>query len=226
MVRLLVSSALMAMLGMVSFAATATPIAIYNTGAGSATPGNADPNWTITSTPTSSSGATAYVVSTQPTGWVSGTSTSQWISPSAIENPNTPGFVSPTAGLYTYQTTFDLTGFSPWTASLNGQFGADDCLMSIVLNGHTVSNYGTGGVCTSWGSFVNFAIGSAYKNDFLAGSNTLQFIVKQSAGTSRNPSGLNVRVQGTVSVPEPGELGLFGLGLLGLLGLGLRRRIS
>jgi hypothetical protein len=178
--------------------ALADNIVINNTGStgGAALPvGVVDPNYSLVSAP---AGVTLTAITTAPNpAWTPNTSTADWISPGSSGNTSWP------AGSYTYQTTFTLTaGESPSTAQLSGLWTSDND-SCIWLNGANT------GDCISTGAFGSlnpFSITSG----FMAGTNTLQFVVDNLGG----PSGVIAEVSGTVSaVPEPSSLLLLGTAL-------------
>src|SRR5207249_2044082 len=82
-------------------------------------------------------------------------------------------------------TTFDLTGFTPTTAVLTGQFAADNSV-TIKLNGNTV-----GPTAPAFDTWTSFTINTG----FVSGINTLDFIVNNVSG----PTGLRVDISGTAS---------------------------
>ena len=141
-----------------------------------------------------------------------------WVAPEADEskNPNTC-----CTGSDTYQTLFSLSGLNPGTASLTIDLAADD-QATIYLNG--VKEYQPANNQTLYppGSDVLVNITS----DFLAASNTLDFVVLNGVG----PTGLDAAVSGTAAaskataVPEPGTTDLLvGFGVLAGT-LALRRK--
>jgi hypothetical protein len=169
-----------------------------------------------------------WVLNTEVTPWNSGVnndfpigpwlledSVSRWITPTSnvADNfdPEVPGF-------YNYTLSFDLTGFLPGTASFNGRFAVDNELDSITLNGNPVTQGGAGGF-SFWTSFAS-------AGGFVAGPNTLQFTVRNLAG-SGNPTGLRVEILGSAvtaaGVPEPASWALLIAGF-GLIGAMARRR--
>jgi YD repeat-containing protein len=161
------------------------PIAVYGTGiasgGGLAADGTADSHYTLISSADSGypgPGAPVVISNAFPIPpWVADGPSSKWIAPrSDAGNNNQPGS-------YTYRTTFDLTGYNAATASLTGQFAADDSAV-IKLNGVTV-----GPAASSFSSFTSFTITSG----FAAGVNTLDFVVTNGGA---NPTGLRVDLSG------------------------------
>ena len=170
-------------------AAHAGSIQVFNTGVnGSGAPlfdGTVgDPHYTLIVVP---GGTTDIRVRTSAGGppvtnaWLGDDSISAWIGPN-----NSPDVTGPDT-YYTYRTTFDLSGFNPTTASLTGQWAADNEGSNILLNG--LSTGKTGGTFNSWSPFT---ISSGFKD----GMNTLDFIVANGGGST----GLRVEVTGTASL--------------------------
>jgi hypothetical protein len=184
----------------------AGPIAVSSTGALLTSPA-VDPNYTI-------NGGNSYVVRNDGPPfppWVANQSNLvQWIAPQSDYRTGQ----SDLAGAYTFQTTFDLTGFYPSTAVLTGEWASDNC-SQIWLNGAYTGTEITPGACLS--AMHPFTITSGFQ----AGINTLNFVVNNTDG----PTGLIVSISGTAAeVLEPATLTLLGCGLAGLWLLRRRNR--
>jgi len=210
--HLLAGAAAVAALSFTVAAHAATIGGLYSTGVdntGVATVGNgADTHWTL-------DGGAAYTGGTNgtfPIGpWVADSAASRWITPTATASDS---FDPNAAGYYTYATTFDLSGAQAAGAAFTGQFAADNTVVNILLNGHSL---GGGGAFSSWTDFA------ADASDFVAGQNTLQFQVENFAQNGGNPSGLNVQFLSSVAgVPEPATWAMLVVGV-GMVGMGLRR---
>jgi hypothetical protein len=169
---------------------SAAPIStLYNTGVddtGALLDAQAtDPHYTLTSSP--DPGAPGPDATTLKPGfpvppWLDEGPSSRWIAP----QPNQG--VGSAPGTYVYTTYFDLTGFDPTTATITGQFSADDNLTAIRLNG-TSLGVSAGGF-NAWHPFT-IPVGGA----FVDGINTLEFDVVN-GGTAVNPAGFRVEMTG------------------------------
>jgi hypothetical protein len=135
------------------------------------------------------------------------------------------------SGSYTYQTTFDLTGFDPNSAQISGFLAADNAVL-VYLNSAPpagsnssrasaasadvlMSVYAKGGYSFTPGSFANQSF--SITGGFQPGLNTLTFVVFNEVQDSGNPTGLRVAVSGTADLlptPEPTTAAVFA-GLLG-----------
>jgi len=169
----------------------AAPIAVYGTGVATAgvllADGSVDGHYRLVSSPDASfPGPNAIVVNSNVypiPPWLPDGPNSKWIAPQASQT------VGNAPGVYTYRTTFDLTGFNPATAVLTGQWGSDNSAV-MKLNGTVVSTTVSAGF-VSWTAFT-------INTGFVAGVNTIDFVVTNKGGDA-NPTGLRVDIGGTVS---------------------------
>ena len=209
------SLVLVAAMGLASVNAYAVDIVgLYNTGASFAA-GAQDTNYALSST-TTTVDAYGYVTANGSFplagNWLANTATSSWLTPTANQGES---FDPSANGLYTWTTTFDLTGYDAATASFNAQFAADNTAV-VYLNGNQI---GTSTGFSSWSTF------SASAGNFVAGVNTLSFVVTNQAQGSGNPTGLRVEflTSNVAAVPEADSYALMMAGL-GLMGLVVRRK--
>jgi len=207
-----------AMLLSAGSAHAAAILGLYNTGVQSGgagwgagagqKPGNgADLHWDLDVAPQAFTGNP--VAST----WISNSASlaSRWLTPA----PNgLTSFDPATDGVYTYSTTFNLSGLSP-TASFTGRVAADNTVDSILLNGQQI---GSGGNFSDWTSF-------AASSGFVSGLNTLEFVVRNFGQASGNPTGLRVEflTSNTGVVAEPASWAMMIMGF-GAAGFAMRRR--
>ncbi len=151
--------------------------------------------------------------------WIGGNSISAWIGPRGRD-------AAGPVGDYRYRTTFDLTGFDPLTAVINGLWSTDNSGLDILING-----IATGATANNLSAFTGFSI----TGGFVAGINTLDFLLNNApCGGCENPTGLRVQILNTTSVdvptsppstdvPEPLTLSLLGAGLAGIAAMRRRR---
>jgi hypothetical protein len=201
--------------------AQAGPIAgLYNTGvdaSGNPLPDSTvgDPHYALVSVP---GGSTTQLLVRGAAGgypippYVGDDSLSAWIGPNNDHSLNGPN------GVYDYRTTFSLAGLNAATASITGGWSTDNGGLQILLNGVDTGNPPT--------AFDQYAHGFApftISGGFLAGVNTLDFIVNNDGG----PTALRVEMTGTArpgDAPEPTTLTLLGIGLAGIVSCQWRRR--
>jgi hypothetical protein len=208
----LASIALVTVFAGFSSVQAATIDTLFNTGvdsSGDVLTSGSDPHYTLT-----------YNGSTLDTMVLSGTDfpLNRWLndasSDSAWIKPNTSRG-NDQEGTYTFATTFDLTGFDPTTAYISGKWSTDNSGVDILLNGVSLGLTAEG--LESWYDFV-------IDSGFIAGINSLEFVVYNKPGLSGNPTGLRVDMAGTATVvPVPAAVWLFGSGLLGLMGYSRRK---
>ncbi len=122
--------------------------------------------------------------------WFPDSSTSQWISPKA--SYPTSGFGIDPAGTYTYETTFDLTGFDLRTVVISGKVAADDYVAAIRINGFSIGFSG--------GSYNGFTSFSLPRGHYVSGVNAIAFDVINHPPAGVNPSGFRAELTGTASL--------------------------
>ena len=150
--------------------------------------GAVDPHWSITAGPALSGTAPAFAtVSAYPVGnpWIANDADSRWISPQPSEQ--TGG----AAGVYTYSTAFDLTGFDPSTTRIVASVAVDDSITQVRLNGGNLNLTAVG-----FGAFTVMNI----VQGFVDGRNVMEFDVSN-AGTTVNPTGLRVQIAASGTLP-------------------------
>ena len=175
---------------------------VFSTGvdnSGQALPvGAVDPHWTISASPNGAMSARATDVFFM---WIGNTASSAWINGSGSTANSAPG-------TYTYSLTFSLAGFDPSTAVIAGEWTSDN-RSAIYLNG--VDTGMTNDPPWEFTRFKNFTLNTG----FLAGQNTLSFVVTQDPQTGGNPTGLQVNILSAEAVvPEPSSWVLGSIGCL------------
>jgi len=118
--------------------------------------------------------------------WLPSGPNSKWIAPMADQSTgNAPGS-------YTYETSFDLTGFDPTQIQLVGQWAVDNGGTDILVNGTS-----TGITSPGFTSFTPFTLTTI--SGLGPGINTLDFVMNNAGGTP-NPTGLRVDLRGLVTI--------------------------
>ncbi|WP_432377681.1 PEP-CTERM sorting domain-containing protein [Duganella sp. P38] len=198
----------------ISSAHAASITGLNNTGLGAS--GSGDSNYKL-SAASSDTGITSTVpVITYDKDWpinpwMANNSTSRWITPTASQGQSLDAW---SAGTYTYTLSFNLAGYDASTASFAGRMAADNAV-TVKLNNQII---GGGASFSDWASF-------SANSGFVAGVNTVDFIVTNWAQNGGNPTGLRVEFgsSSVTAVPEPETYAML-LGGLGLVGLLPRRR--
>ncbi|MYM67388.1 PEPxxWA-CTERM sorting domain-containing protein [Pseudoduganella sp. FT55W] len=198
-------------LASISAAQAAAINGLYNTGTGAE--GSEETHYSLSSTSVAATKPTVTFNNVWPVDgtWIKNSGDSKWITPTATQGESLDPSVD---GIYTYTLKFDLTGYNASSAEFLGRVSADNSVV-VKLNGSLI---GSGDSFKTWGSF-------GADDGFLAGVNTLQFIVTNDKLGSGNPTGLRVEFTSSnvSAVPEPATYGMM-LGGLALVGAVARRR--
>lgn len=130
--------------------------------------------WSLTS-----GGTTAYAIAAHP-AWLANNNWSKWLSPSTTYNIG--------SGNFTFRTSFNMTGYDTNAASIQGKLAVDNSIVSIKLNGTTISGAldGTPG----FGYWTGFEI--PLGSNFSSGTNYLDITINNSAA---GPGGLRIEAQ-------------------------------
>lgn len=159
-----------------------------------------DPHYQLVNVPT---GSTEVAVRTAAGGWpvtpdgyMGDNGLSTWIGP---YNSGVP--LGGATGKYVYRTTFDLSGFDPATAKIDGLWSVDDLAVDILLNGVSIGNGAP--ESANYRRWTPFTI----RSGFVSGLNTLDFAVWQTGYGAGTPevSFTAVRVEMShTAAPLPG----------------------
>ena len=181
-------------------AATGTPLPIYSTGLGSGgsgalSGGSPDPNWSVSNTNSCcvySGAATVLSAANLYSSWNADDSNSQWISWSDTHTGGPPG--------YTFTQTFDLTGYDPTTAAIQGTLWVDDGAY-LYLNGQPIAYADNTTWETTGTPGVQFSIGPGDPL-FQPGLNTLSIVLTSS---DSNYEGVRVLIQSATAALKTGD---------------------
>jgi len=218
MIRTLVCAVLLVVVGM----AEAGTIEVYNTGVDDTgnvlAAGASDPHWSILSGPGISSPIQAKATDPYAPYWLPTGSDPQsmWVNPSGNADAYEPGT---SASYFVYETSFDLTGLIPSTASLSFGIAVDDDTVDMKLNGTSLGNLGAPHGTWGFNRFTPVTISEG----FVSGVNTLSILISNWTGGLGSPHGMRIEFTSATAevVPLPSAAWL-GLGLLGALGLARR----
>lgn len=207
-----------ALLAVSSFGAHAVAInGLVSTGAGLAA-GTQDTNYSLSVAAGSTvlPGNYGYVTANNVwpiSPWIQNDAASSWLTPFQSQGTS---FDPVQNGVYNWHLSFDLTGYDLNTASFAGRFAADNAA-TILLNGQAIAS------SSSFSSWTNFAANTG----FVAGVNSLDFVVTNYHQNGGNPTGLRVEFtdSNVAAVPEPETYALMALGLVGVA-VARRRRTA
>ncbi|MGA2534763.1 MAG: Ig-like domain-containing protein [Terracidiphilus sp.] len=180
--------------------ATGTALPVYSTGLGTGGVGQlaggaSDPNWSVNN-PNSccvySGPATALSAANVYPSWPRDTANSQWIAWSDTSDGGPAG--------YTFSQTFDLTGFDPTTAAIQGTIWVDDGGY-LYLNDQPIVYVDNSSWSSSGQPGVPFSIGPG-SSLFLPGINTLSVVITSS---DSNYEGINVLITSATATPKQGQ---------------------
>jgi hypothetical protein len=153
--------------------------------------GQADPHYRITASadPGFPGPDTFALLPGFPVGpWIDEGPNSRWIAPQANQ------MVGNAPGIYTFTTTFDLTGRDPATAQITGMVSADNSIAAVRLNGSDLG-------ITAGGFNAFHPLTIPLGSPFIGGTNTLEFDVSN-AGDTVNPIGFRVEMTGRATGPS------------------------
>lgn len=128
--------------------------------------------------------------------WVVNGPSSAWIGASAAQRQDLDPTQGNAPGLYTYQTTFNLTGYDLSKVAVVGGWAVDNAGTDILVNGVS-----SGLTAAGFGSLTPFTITSG----LVAGVNTLDFKADNAAGAdpnASNPAGLRVNLACYLSLQQ------------------------
>ena len=205
----------------VSLASAQTNIVDLSTGLDSSNQvlpsgGQNDAHWTVESGQTGVFVPAVTVFPNDPDwlpGWPDNSSDSDWIARTTDLHQGSP---SPP---YEFRLTFDLTNYNLSLVTITGSWAIDD-EGSLSLNGNSFA-FLEPWPWNGWPELQQFSVpqGSSFLNQ---GLNVLTITLGDTYGSDNQQDG--VRLEGTVSIPEPGMLAMLAAGLLGMSAYVWRKR--
>jgi hypothetical protein len=137
--------------------------------------------------------------------WLANGPDSRWIAPQANQNQVADPFGVNAQGDYTYQTTFDLTGYDLGKVSVVGTLAVDNTVTDVLINGAS-----TGITSPGFTSYTPITITTG----LVAGNNTLDFLVNN-AGEAPSPAGLRVNLRGLLDIDTTQPTPVLQVGITG-----------
>ncbi len=128
--------------------------------------------------------------------WLPNGPNSRWIAPNSNQRQDLDPTQGDAEGNYTYETTFNLSGYDLSQVQLVGGWAVDNYGVDILINGASTSSTNSLG----FSALTPFSFTGT--NGLVAGTNTLDFIV-YNAPTTPNPTGLRVDLRGLVPITAP-----------------------
>lgn len=208
------TAAIVLALATVTLSNPASAATTVNVSTGVVSSSGIDSNWKL-------NGGNAFIPMLVNSNWNGGSANlpgangAKWVTPSADGNQS---YDPITDGNYLYSTVFTLPNIAGLTSiSLAGTFWADNRVQSILLNGVNI-------LLTPSGTFngAGTMFSATLPSQFVSGTNTLAFNVRNFRAPSGNPTGFKMSALVT-AVPEPGTWLLMLLGF-GFVGFQMRRR--
>lgn len=141
--------------------------------------GATDSYWNVAYTGSTSK---AVIMQDKMSLWPKFSSFASWVQPAI------PASGAYAAGNYTFTTAFDLKNYNPATYILNANIAADDAVVSIQVNGKSVT---LAKPCSSSGYEATCTVAYKFSGNFIAGTNKIDIVVNNVGNSnSQNPAGL------------------------------------